>query len=244
MQLIREKKSLNRESPSYKPWQAARLKQVIAERYDGNASKLARACERVDGRTYRSHVVRLSKYLNRTSTPGLDAAIVIGQAAAVSLDWLAGGDVPQGATGQGGVDRVMIPLASVSASAGDGADPFEAEIADYISYNRSWIQRQIGIDPARLAVISVTGTSMQPTLLPGDRLLVARHNGEPIRDSATYVLRHRYTGVSVKRLHQGVGGVLQIRGDNDKQPVDTINPEADDQPWTIVARVLSYERVL
>ena len=38
-------------------------------------------------------------------------------------------------------------------------------------------------------------------------------------------------------------GVLHIQGDNDEQPVDTINPAADDQPWTIVARVLSYERV-
>ena len=99
----------------------------------------------------------------------------------------------------------MIPLASVSASAGDGTEVFEEEIADYISYNRSWIQQQIGIDPDRLAVISVTGTSMHPTLLPGDRLLVARHNGEPIRDSAAYVLRHvqrQQIGTNFLRSHR------------------------------------------
>ena len=239
-------KNLSKQRKGVVPqWQTERLKQIVDQKFNRNASDLARACEQVDGLSSRTHIQRISSYLTAGKTPGLNAASVIAAAADVSLDWLAGGDGPQDAVDQKDTDRVMIPLASVSVSAADGAEPLTTEIARYISYDREWVRRNLGVNPDRLTAITITGDSMIPTLQPGDRLLVARCEGKDmIMDRAIYILRHRYTGIAVKRLYATAGGTLQIRGDNDEAPVGEINLAAEDVEWQIVARALSVERVL
>ena len=176
--------------------------------------------------------------------PGFDAACLIAQAANVSLDWLAGADNPGTFGGDDG-DGIIIPVANVSASAGNGADMFSGEEFDeHIVYSRTFLRRELGIDAEkRLALIDVAGSSMWPTLLPGDRLLVAEHNGDPVLDSAIYVLRNRHGGVVVKRLYIRAGKI-QMRGDNEDKPSGEINPLDEDVEWYIIARALHFERRL
>ena len=85
---------------------------------------------------------------------------------------------------------------------------------------------------------------MEPTLRAGDRLLVAEHNGDPVLDSAVYVLRHRHGGVVVKRLYVCNDGTLLIRGDNEGEPSGEIRPGDEDILWTVIARALHVERRL
>lgn len=140
--------------------------------------------------------------------------------------------------------HVAIPIAAVSASAGNGADMFASqEFEDHVIYSRDLLRREVG-NGRRLAFISVSGASMEPTLRPGDRMLVAENAGAPIIDGAIYVLRHRYAGIVVKRLYIHSDGTMQIRGDNETTPIGVIDPQDEDVEWTIIAHVLRLERPL
>ena len=140
-------------------------------------------------------------------------------------------------------DRVFIPLAGFSAGAENGSEVFAAEIADYVSYNREYIRR-LGVDPARLVVITVAGDSMAPTLSPGDQLLIAKRDGEPIIDRAVYVLYGRYGGVAVKRLYWRPNGALHIIGDAQEEPSGVIDMRGEEGEWRVVGRVLRVEKSL
>ena len=158
------------------------------------------------------------------------------QAAGVSLAWLAGLEVLPEQFAYG--DHIIIPVANVSTSAGNGADMFSSEEFDeHIVYSRTFLKRELGVDiEKRLALIDVVGSSMTPTLLPGDRVLVAEHDDDPILDSAIYVLRHHEGGIVVKRLYVYRGGKIQIRGDNDDEPSGEIDPLDENVEWDIIAR--------
>ena len=225
-----------------KQWQGSRLKEIIDQKFSGNAAALARICGQIDNQSPRNHSQRISSYLAGKSIPSYDAACVIAQAANVSLDWFAGAGEMGTLEGEG--DRVAIPIANASASAGDGADMFSpGEFDDCVIYSRDMLRREIGVGK-RLAFINVSGTDMEPTLRAGDRLLVAENNGDPVIDGAIYVLCHRYSGIVVKRLHIRINGTIQIRGDNETTPSEEIDPRAEDTEWTIVAHVLRVEKPL
>ena len=142
-------------------------------------------------------------------------------------------------------DGIVIPVANVSASAGNGADMFSSEEFDErIVYSRKYLKRVLNVDTGkRLALIEVVGSCMEPTLQPGDRLLVAEPNGDPVFDGGVYVLRHRHGGV-VKRLCVRNDGTLSIRGDNEAEPSGEIASGDQDMLWTVVARALHVERRL
>lgn len=139
---------------------------------------------------------------------------------------------------------VMLPLASVSASAGPGEEAFHEEVAGYVGYSRTQMRRETGMDPAQMVILVISGSSMLPTLTPGDRLIVARYQGEPIFDGAIYVLRNRYGGVMVKRTFWTTDGELEIRGDNEQSPSGKIDLEQEDSDWAVIGKVVRVEKPL
>ena len=137
-----------------------------------------------------------------------------------------------------------LPLVSVRTEARAGEVSFYPEVASYIAYDRAQLRRDTGVAPERLVVMPVAGSSMLPTLRPGERVLVARYEGEPIIDGAIYVLNRRYQGVMIKRAFWQEGGSLLLRGDNPEEPHPmTLRPGVADE-WVIIGRVVRVEKNL
>lgn len=139
---------------------------------------------------------------------------------------------------------VYVPLSSVRASGGHGEEPFQHEIRGYVAYDRAQIRRETGVDPSRLVVLPITGNSMEPTLRPGDRVIIARYCGEPIVDGTIYVLRRDVQGVVIKRAYWTSDGTLLLRSDNRDAPVDMRVDPTDEDAWQIIGRVVRVEKNL
>ena len=219
-----------------------RLHAIIERTTGGNVNEFVRRCRRMDPDAAPTYSA-VRKYL-AGGIPGINKAAVMAAVGNVSLQWLARGtEAPKAPIVPEDDDRVLIPLAGFSAGAENGSGVFAAEIADYVSYNREYIRR-LGVAPARLVVITVAGDSMAPTLSPGDQLLIARRDGEPIIDRAVYVLYGRYGGVAVKRLYWRPNGALHIIGDAQEEPLGVIDMRGEEGEWRVVGRVLRVEKPL
>ena len=133
---------------------------------------------------------------------------------------------------------VLIPLVSVRASAGSGEVPYREEIEEYVSFNQAALSREVGVSPSRLVVLRVSGSSMEPTLRPGEAVMVALSDSEEPIDSAIYVLRV-YDALMIKRLFIVERDRYLLKGDNPEHPPIEVQ-KGDD--CRIIGRVVRGER--
>lgn len=105
---------------------------------------------------------------------------------------------------------VDIPRLALGASAGPGALAADELAGDRLRFSQRWL-RTLGLDPAHLSVIEVTGDSMEPTLRDGDEILVDR-SARAWRDGI-HVVRIDEV-LLVKRLEQGPAGTIRVISDN------------------------------
>ncbi len=219
-----------------------RLRAIIERTTGGNVNEFVRRCQLIDAETAPTYSA-VRKYL-AGGIPGINKAAVMAAVGDVSLEWLARGKEAAEAHVITEEDsRVFIPLARFSTSEENGSQVLNSEVVDYVSYSREYILR-LGMDPAHLAVIPVSGVSMAPTLSPGDQILIARHEDEPVIDRAVYVLYSRYGGLAVKRLYWRPNGVVHIIGDAQEEPSGVIDMSKEDNEWRVVGRVLRVEKPL
>lgn len=144
-------------------------------------------------------------------------------------------------------DRTMVhlPLVSVRGSAGDGEVPWQTEISRYVSYDEEQLRREVGLNPTRLMVMVVAGTSMMPTILPGERVVVAlQKDGDPILDSAVYVWQNEHSGVVIKRARWQKDGSLLLESDNRDDPRDFQISRGEEYEWQLIGRVVRVEKNL
>lgn len=106
-------------------------------------------------------------------------------------------------------DWADIPRLALGASAGPGAFGTEDAVGA-LRFSTRWL-RGMGLDSARLAVLSVAGDSMEPTLRDGDEILVDQ-GVQPLRDGI-HVVRVE-DALLVKRLDAGRPGRLVLISDN------------------------------
>jgi hypothetical protein len=139
---------------------------------------------------------------------------------------------------------VILPLASVRAASGSGMTPFERELSEYCAIDGPYLRRITGVNPERLVVLVASGTSMVPTIMPGDHLLVAEWRGEPIISHTVYLWRSRYDGIMIKRAILLDDGAVALQGDSEPHPSGRINPTDDAPAWSIIGRVLRVEKPL
>ena len=156
----------------------------------------------------------------------------IASATGVSLDWLVRGEGPmrRGEGGGGGEaprrrgsylpegrrlddEYVEIPLWNVAASGGagvvaEGSGP--AQVAKFLIFRRDWLARELHAGPADLYLLYVDGDSMEPTLNPGDVILLRRP--QRLKDGI-YVVRMGDV-LHVKRLQFLPGGAVKVTSDN------------------------------
>lgn len=130
---------------------------------------------------------------------------------------------------------VKIPRYRVDASAGHGAIISSEQIVDHLAFRADWVRHALGVQVSALALINVTGDSMEPTLSNGDLILIDTGVGS-IDDSGIYVLQ--FDGkLKVKRIHSKVDGSVDLISDNARYPIETIQGELA-QGLNVVGRVV------
>ena len=84
-----------------------------------------------------------------------------------------------------GADYAHIPLHDALLAAGAGAFNGSEAVVDNLAFRRDWLQR-IGVSASTARLARVQGDSMQPSLWPGDMILIdTRANEPPIRSRET-----------------------------------------------------------
>mgnify|MGYP000281697544 CR=1 FL=1 len=127
-----------------------------------------------------------------------------------------------------------IPVYDIRASAGNGSVIHEENILYHTTFNLEFLKRVSSAQMEMLAVITVDGDSMQPTLSPEDTVLIDRSQITPKRDGI-YVLRYD-DSLLVKRLrYDPQRGIVTIISDNDLYPPLDIT---DLECLKIIGRVL------
>jgi hypothetical protein len=128
----------------------------------------------------------------------------------------------------------LVPRLDVAASAGPGAIVEDRGRAPGLGFSEAWLRR---LRPAggadALSLIAVTGTSMLPTLGPGDEILVNTADaGDRVR-AGIYVLRLDGALIVKRLVREGDG--YAIVSDNPEADAVTID---DPDRLAIVGRVL------
>ena len=111
--------------------------------------------------------------------------------------------------------RYRLPRLDLAASAGPGAYVDE-EVALGTETLDPQLARRLRLAPGAGAILRVRGTSMEPTLLDGDHIVIDTADRQPERKPAIFVIRIGET-VMVKRVSRQ-GGVLVVRSDHPAAP--------------------------
>jgi hypothetical protein len=137
-------------------------------------------------------------------------------------------------------DYVLIPHYQISASAGPGALPDSEAPAAAIAFQAGFIRDVAPNPPEHLAILSVDGDSMFPTLANGDQILIDTADRMRLRDGI-YVLRVD-DALMVKRLSiNPATRRLTIQSDNEAYPSW---PDCDPGAIHIIGRVVWVGRKL
>lgn len=131
-------------------------------------------------------------------------------------------------------DLIFVPRYNVTASMGPGAVVDSEQVVDYLSFKRSWIERE-HFNPDYLALINSRGDSMAPTINPGDLLLID-HSPIDRLSNGIYVLNVD-GDLFAKRVERQLDGSIRIISDNPKYPPQVISDE-DSKKLTVVGRVV------
>jgi phage repressor protein C with HTH and peptisase S24 domain len=123
--------------------------------------------------------------------------------------------VPANKAARLGSGPVAIPRLAVRAAAGAGAANEGEAAIDDLQFPAAML-RDLGAGrPAALSLVRVEGDSMQPTLGPGDDILVDGDDGAERLREGIYVLRRDDDTVIVKRVALNPAGGIDIRSDNE-----------------------------
>lgn len=128
-------------------------------------------------------------------------------------------------------DFVMVPRYDVRASAGHGAVVHSEQVVDHLAFREEWVRNALGVSQKDLALITVKGDSMEPTLSNEDLILVDMRS-QSIGDNSIYVLRNDGQ-LLVKRVQRKLDGTLVIKSDN-----AAYDPEVVDSKHAAKLRVL------
>lgn len=107
---------------------------------------------------------------------------------------------------------VMFPRYEIEAGAGPGRNVQSEQIVDFVSFKEEWVQNFLRVPRKDLALLSVKGDSMNPTLNDGDMILVDLR-ADRLEDSAIYVLEFE-DALLVKRIQRKLDGSIVIKSDN------------------------------
>jgi len=185
-------------------------------------------------------------YLNGESQPNIENLIKIAKSQHVSVAWLVGETEDPGG---GGADRnvvtgeplsdeyALIPLYDVRAAAGYGAIVEDEHIINWLAFRKEWLWRELRANISDLYLIEVDGESMEPTLRPGDVILVDRRDAQNVPRDGIYVLRMDGS-LLVKRLQRLPGRKINVTSDNEAYKPFEIDLDRATDDIAIIGRVV------
>jgi len=141
------------------------------------------------------------------------------------------------APGRKDSEYAPIRLYDVQAAAGNGAVVGVEQVADTLMFKRSWIHQELHAQPNDLYLIFVDGESMEPTLRPGDIILVDRRDAHSIPRDGIYVLRMD-NSLLVKRLQRLPGRKVKVTSDNPAYEPFDLSLDAPGEDLAIIGRVV------
>lgn len=116
---------------------------------------------------------------------------------------------------------ILVPRYEVRASAGNGALVHSEQIVDYLAFKADWVRNTLGVAQNDLALISVKGDSMEPSLSNDDLILVDMRKNR-VEDNAIYVLQLDGT-LLVKRIQHKLDGSLHVMSDNPRYEAEVVD---------------------
>jgi len=137
-----------------------------------------------------------------------------------------------------------LPLLNADAHASETGAAWEIEVESYMSVDRDILRAQSGGNPDQMAIMTVTGNSMEDTIDAGDQIIIVRHReGDRILQGSVYVWLNAQRGVLIKRAIWQDDGSLTLRPDNDDCPeIHITDIEAPD--WSPIGRVFRVMRAV
>ncbi|ACL73559.1 putative phage repressor [Thioalkalivibrio sulfidiphilus HL-EbGr7] len=136
-----------------------------------------------------------------------------------------------------GEEYALVPLYDVRAAAGHGAVVEEEQVTDSLAFKRQWIHQELHANPADLYLIYVDGESMEPTLRPGDVILVDRRSAQAVPRDGIYVLRMDGS-LLVKRLQRLPGRKVKVTSDNPAYEPFELALDTPGEDLAIIGRVV------
>ena len=133
------------------------------------------------------------------------------------LAWEHETDLPEG-------EYILVPRLNIHLSAGGGKEQIELELAENtpLAFRADWV-RKMHLKPKRLAAMTASGRSMEPTIWDGDSLVVDTSQAD-VSDGQVYALWYD-GGERVKRLFRLPGGGLRIKSDNIEHGTIELGPD-------------------
>jgi phage repressor protein C with HTH and peptisase S24 domain len=195
------------------------------------------------------HKNTLARYEKGESMPDVEFLSKLCDIYRINAEWILNGiepmhkqdsnSSPMALVEQSGLDPelyVYIPLYNVVASGGDGAFPGDEEIVDALAFKREWVRSELRANPKDLALVMMTGESMEPTLSKDDVILVNRRIGSTHSDGI-YLLRAG-EALLVKRLQFMPQGSIRVISDNQAYEPFTVTPDTAENDFRIIGRVV------
>lgn len=120
-----------------------------------------------------------------------------------------------------GADYAHIPLHDAMLAAGAGCDNSAEQIIDQLAFRRDWLKR-IGVTAGSARLARVQGDSMQPTMWPGDMILIDTQRTTPAirsKDSKDHRRSPIYAMIDdgearVKRIERPAPDIMMLISDN------------------------------
>lgn len=129
-----------------------------------------------------------------------------------------------------------IPLYDATASAGKGSYVLDESTNDSLIFKKEWIHNELHNSPGNLYLINIEGESMEPSLRPGDVVLVD-HSDNTAKCDGIYVLRMG-DALLVKRLQRLPGDIIRASSDNPAYEPFNIDLKKDGHEISIIGRVV------
>lgn len=131
---------------------------------------------------------------------------------------------------------VLIPLYDIRAAAGHGALVEERPASEHWAFSRAWLAKELGVPAARLALVTVSGNSMEPELHDGDVVMIDRGDIEILREGVyVFYLDER---IYVKQLTL-LDDKLMITSRNDGEyPRRDVKLTKENETFRLIGRVV------
>ncbi|MGK5094616.1 helix-turn-helix transcriptional regulator [Deltaproteobacteria bacterium TL4] len=210
-----------------------RFQQIIDTFAESNRSEFAR----ITGKKP-SHITDICK--GRTSFT-MQYLITLATLFHINLHWLLLGEgrMKEETSLDDANEFIHVPLYDVQASAGYGSVIHSEQIVDHLAFKRQWITHDLATNVTQLALITITGDSMYPTLSDGDLVLVDLSQSDVNRDGI-YLLQFD-GGLMAKRIQKDYEQNLHVISDNKLYKEFVINPEQKNHA-EIVGKVVWFGR--